>query len=89
MKRNSIATIRLRGRVGKLIRLYAKDHGLSMGDFLAKAFATIPIEDILEEASDRITIEERKHERDSGLTLEQIKAKHLSKPDRNRQRPSK
>lgn len=89
MKRNSIATIRLHGRTGKLIRLYAQDHGLSMGEFLSKTFETIPIEDILEETSDRLTIEERKHERTSGLTLQEIKAKHLPKPKRSRRKTSK
>lgn len=76
MKKTSV-TIKISALRAKLVRLYAKEHGITMSEFLSSALELPAFEDVLEEMSDRITIEERKGESGSGLTLKQIKAKHL------------
>jgi hypothetical protein len=81
MSKSSVVKVRLDGPTAKLLRLYAKDHRISMGEFLERVLLQIDIEEACEDASDVLSIENRKEE-GPGIPLEELmkRLKKQSKP---------
>jgi hypothetical protein len=74
MARSSVVKVRVSGKAAKLLRLYAKDHRISMGEFLEKMLYYIDVDEAFEETSDNLSIEQRKDE-GPGISLDELMKK--------------
>jgi hypothetical protein len=71
MAKGSVLKVNVDASTGRLLRLYAKDHRISMGEFLEHVIRHIDIDEVFEDASDHLLFVQRKDE-GPGISLEEF-----------------
>jgi hypothetical protein len=79
MANGSVLKVNVDASTARLLRLYAKDHRISMGEFLEHVIRYIDIDEVFEDTSDHLLFTQRKDER-PGISLEELMKRLSAKP---------
>lgn len=71
MAKGSVLKVKVDAPTARLLRLYAKDHRISMGEFLEYVIRHIDIDEVFEDTSDHLLFTQRKGE-GPGISLEEL-----------------
>lgn len=71
MAKGSVLKVKVDAPTARLLWLYAKDHRISMGEFLEYVIQHIDIDEVFEDISDHLLFTQRKDE-GPGISLEEL-----------------